>query len=75
MAENIEKIQIIRARDLPLKVRTSLGISSGFAEVRVSRNSPRNIEVKKIEGRLSDAFKKLLVDSGKLGKTLFETTE
>lgn len=71
MAEKIESIEIVRAKDLPLKIRTATGISKGFAEIRVSSSSSRKIQIRKIEGKLSTAFKQLLIKSGNLNKMIF----
>lgn len=49
MVEKIESISVVRAEDLPNSVREEEGISSGFVEIRVTRNSPPTTKIVRLD--------------------------
>ena len=60
--EKIESITIMKAEDLPADVRKEENISSGFVEVRVTRNSPPETKINKLSKSplkvIRESFKK-----------------
>ena len=61
MPEEIKSITIVRAEDLPRSVREEEGISTGFVEIKVTRNSPAQTKIIKLDKtplqKMREAFK------------------
>ena len=67
----LESIDIMKAEDLPLKVRQEIGRFKGFVKIRNERGSPITTTVIPIDGTFSDEFRSVTKREGLLGKIKF----
>ncbi|MCK5176088.1 MAG: hypothetical protein KAQ92_00040 [Candidatus Aenigmarchaeota archaeon] len=68
---SLEGVDVMRAEDLPMKVRTKEGIFTGFVELRYERHSPLTVKINPINGLFSQRFREITKKEGKIGKINF----
>ena len=63
----VQSILIRKAEDLPKAIRDKIGISTGFVEIRVERNSLPNIKIIPLDESPAQKIRGSIIKAGLLG--------